>query len=328
MFLQLFDPDSSTFTYVLSDARTREAVIIDPVLSQRARDLELLRSHGLKLRWVLDTHVHADHVTGANALKAATGARTAVGEACDATGYDRLIVDGDTFGFGDESLRAIATPGHTPGSTCFTWRDRVFTGDTLLIGGCGRTDFQNGDARALYRSLMGKVMTLPAGTLVFPAHDYRGNTSSTIGAERASNPRLAVADEESFVALMGSLNLQKPKGLDEAVPLNRIAGVIEESDTPWPSIAAVRALEAFAPADACIADLRDPRDRELACPAKAVTVNPDDVDTLADMASRCARLYLVCSTGRRSMLAARALAARGITNAIHLSGGLVALEDA
>src|SRR5689334_572465 len=144
IFHQLFDTESSTYTYVVGDEVTREAVVIDPVLGHERRDLDVLAQDGLRLAWVLDTHVHADHVTGANALKAATGAITAVGDACNASGYDHALVDGERIAFGEECLTAISTPGHTPGSTSFAWRDRVFTGDTLLIGGCGRTDFQEG----------------------------------------------------------------------------------------------------------------------------------------------------------------------------------------
>jgi sulfur dioxygenase len=327
-FHQLFDPDSSTFTYVLADADAREAVIIDPVLEQRSRDLAMLEREGLRLAWILDTHVHADHVTGANALKAATGATTVVGELCSASGYDRALRDGDVFAFGRERLHAIATPGHTPGSTCFLWRDRVFTGDTLLIGGCGRTDFQDGDARALWRSIQGRLMTLPDATRVYPGHDYRGNTSSTVGAERTGNPRLAVSGEAEFIELMANLKLKPPARIDHAVPLNRIAGVVEEQDAPWAAIPASRARQAFAQPGARVADLREPEDREDTPMADAVAVDPEDIEALARLAAECENLYLVCRSGRKSMLAARALSARGVLNAMNVSGGLNAMVEA
>src|SRR4051812_15201308 len=184
MFRQLFDPDSSTYTYLLADDATHEAVLIDPVLEQAGRDLALLREHGLQLRWTLETHVHADHVTGAMAIREALqgthAVQTAVSRDCNAQGYDRLLDDGDVVLFGHDQIMVIATPGHTSGSVSFLWRDRVFTGDTLLIGGCGRTDFQGGSAAALYRSITQKLFTLDEQTLVYPGHDYKGRHVSSV----------------------------------------------------------------------------------------------------------------------------------------------------
>jgi glyoxylase-like metal-dependent hydrolase (beta-lactamase superfamily II) len=223
-FRQLFDPESSTYTYILADAERREAVIVDPVRVHCERDLEVLGAMGVKLVWILETHVHADHVTGARALKLRTGARTAVSTHCGATGFDRLIDEGELIVFGDEVVRALATPGHTPGSTCYLWRDRLLTGDTLLIGGCGRTDFQKGSAEALYDSITGKLFALPEDTLVYPGHDYRGRRVSTIGEEKASNPRLAGKTREEFVQIMNSLGLPEPKQIRIAVPANLEGG--------------------------------------------------------------------------------------------------------
>jgi len=223
-FRQLFDPESSTYTYILADAERREAVIVDPVRVHCERDLAVLAEMGMKLVWILETHVHADHVTGARALKLRTGARTAVSTHCGATGFDRLIDEGELIVFGDEVVRALATPGHTPGSTCYLWRDRLLTGDTLLIGGCGRTDFQRGSAEALYDSITGKLFALAEDTLVYPGHDYRGRRVSTIGEEKASNPRLAGKTREEFVQIMNSLDLPEPKQIRIAVPANLEGG--------------------------------------------------------------------------------------------------------
>lgn len=225
-FRQLFDPESSTYTYLLADTDRHEAVIVDPVREHAARDLALLRELGLRLVWILETHVHADHVTGAKALKATSGARTGVSQHCGALGFDRLLDDADIIVFGDELLRAIATPGHTPGSTCYLWRDRLLTGDTLLIGGCGRTDFQRGDPGALYDSITERLFTLPEDTLVYPGHDYNGRTASTIGEEMQTNPRLAKITREQFIDIMQKLDLPQPKKIGEAVPANLQGGTL------------------------------------------------------------------------------------------------------
>jgi glyoxylase-like metal-dependent hydrolase (beta-lactamase superfamily II) len=224
IFRQLFDPESSTYTYIVGDPDKGEAVIVDPVREHVTRDLEVIGSMGMRLVWILETHVHADHITGARALGARTGARSAVSQHCGASGFDRLMDDGDIVVFGNELIRVISTPGHTPGSSCFLWRDRLLTGDTLLIGGCGRTDFQNGSAAALYDSISGKLFALPDDTLVYPGHDYKGRRVSTIGEEKATNPRLAGKSRDEFIAIMNSLGLPEPRRIGEAVPANLAGG--------------------------------------------------------------------------------------------------------
>jgi glyoxylase-like metal-dependent hydrolase (beta-lactamase superfamily II) len=225
IFRQMFDPETSTLTYLLADDQG-SAVIIDPVLEHVDRYLALLKSLQLTLRMVLDTHVHADHITGSQALRKHTCATTVIAENCGAPGYDRLLNDGDTLTFGSESIRVIATPGHTPGSLCYLWRDRLFTGDTLMINACGRTDFQNGSAVEMYHSITEKLFTLPDETLVYPGHDYNGRQVSSIGQEKHRNPRLGGGKGEAeFVAIMDNLNLATPKRIHEAVPANLLGGI-------------------------------------------------------------------------------------------------------
>ena len=222
---QLFDPASSTYTYVIHCPVTREAAIIDPVDAQLERDLALLQAQGLRLRWALETHAHADHITSAARLAEHTGAQLAAPAGCGIGTATRQLLDGETLTVGQESLRALLTPGHTAGSMSYLWRNHVFTGDALLIDGCGRTDFQNGDAEALYRSVREKLFTLPDATLVYPAHDYHGRWVSSIAQEKMRNPRLGGAHTlDEFKAIMAGLNLPRPRFIDYAVPGNQRCG--------------------------------------------------------------------------------------------------------
>jgi sulfur dioxygenase len=230
LFRQLFDAESSTYTYLLADEGTREAVLIDPVREQLERDLALLADLDLVLVHVLETHVHADHVTSAALLRARTGARTVVARAGGARCADVPVEDGDVIRFGAQALTVLATPGHTSGCVTYVTADRAmaFTGDALLIRGCGRTDMQQGDARALYRSVHGKIFTLPDACAVYPGHDYAGRTSSTVGEEKACNPRLGGGrSEDEFVEIMQSLDLAYPRKIDIAVPANARCGRLE-----------------------------------------------------------------------------------------------------
>lgn len=227
LFRQLLDARSSTWTYLLADERSREAVLIDPVWEQLGRDAALLRELGLTLRFTLETHVHADHVTSAWLFKERFGSRIVVSAASGAEGIDVPVRDGDTVRFGTESLEVRATPGHTSGCVAYVTPDRrmAFTGDTLMIRSAGRTDFQQGDARAMYRSVREKLFTLPDTCAVYPAHDYQGRTSTTVGEEKAHNPRLAAErSEEDFVGTMANLGLPHPKQMDIAVPANLKCG--------------------------------------------------------------------------------------------------------
>ena len=224
--LQLLDPESSTCTYLLADERSGTAILIDPVEEQVARYLDVLTALGLRLLWTVETHVHADHVTGALRLARLTGARTASPAACGTSGATRELAHGDVLFFGRRFIEALHTPGHTAGGMCFLLRSQpgaaghVFTGDSLLIGGCGRTDFQGGGAGVLYDSITRVLFTLPDDTVVWPGHDYSGKGKSSIGQERRQNPRLAGRSREEFITLMGALRLAPPKKIWLAVPAN------------------------------------------------------------------------------------------------------------
>jgi sulfur dioxygenase len=231
--VQLFDPASSTYTYVLIDVNSTEsprpALIIDPVDNQLERDLGVLREHNLKLIWAIETHAHADHITSAGRLAEHAGAQTAAPDACGIRTASLQLKDGDVLQFGSQNLTALHTPGHTAGSMSFVWEQteqtHVFTGDTLLIGGCGRTDFQSGSAAMLYHSITQVLFALPDSSIVWPGHDYKGQTQSTIATEKASNARVSGRSLDEFVTLMGQLNLPKPKRLDEAVTANQRSGL-------------------------------------------------------------------------------------------------------
>jgi glyoxylase-like metal-dependent hydrolase (beta-lactamase superfamily II) len=224
--IQLFDTESSTYTYLLVDDAGRSAVIIDPVDRHQDRDLAHLKRLGLDLAYVLETHAHADHVTAAGRLREVTGATAGVPAGCGIAAAEMQLNDGDIIRFGDgEEITVLHTPGHTAGSVSYLWRGNVFTGDTLLIDGCGRTDFQSGSSAAMYDSVMGKLFTLPDHTRVWPGHDYKGQTVSTIGWEKRHNARLANRSKEEFEQLMAGLDLPKPKMIDVAVPANRNLGL-------------------------------------------------------------------------------------------------------
>lgn len=251
--LRLFDEASGTCSYLLIDEATHEALIIDPVDAQIERDLAVLRERGVRLAWSVETHAHADHVTAAGQLAEHAGAHTAAPAGCGIGTVSRLLQDGELLTFGGETLTAIHTPGHTAGSMCYRWRKHLFTGDTLLIGGCGRTDFQSGSAEALYDSITQRLFTLPDETIVWPGHDYRQQVSSTIGAERLGNPRLAGKTRAEFAEIMAQLKLARPARMDEAVPANLRSGLRHDADAM--DVGGIRSAQGYA------GDLRP----ELAC---------------------------------------------------------------
>jgi sulfur dioxygenase len=228
IFRQLFDSTSGTYTYLLASRRGGEALIIDPVLEKVGRYLALIKELDLRLVKAVDTHMHADHITGLGALRAQTRCITVMGEQSKADVVSMRLADGDRLTIEGLSLDVIYTPGHTDDSYSFVMSDRVFTGDTLLIRGTGRTDFQNGDPRAQYESIFNRLLKLPETTLVYPAHDYKGDTVSTIGEEKAFNPRLQVKSIDEYVELMNNLKLPNPKMMDVAVPANTSLGDYHE----------------------------------------------------------------------------------------------------
>jgi glyoxylase-like metal-dependent hydrolase (beta-lactamase superfamily II)/rhodanese-related sulfurtransferase len=330
-FKQLFDPASSTLTYLIADDSNHEAVLIDPVTEQVERDLLLLREHGLALKYTLETHVHADHVTAAHVLKQATGARTAVCRDCNAQGYDRLLKDGDVILFGHEEILTIATPGHTPGSVSYLWRDRVFTGDTLLIGGCGRTDFQNGSAEALWTSITEKLFALDEQILVYPAHDYKGRRVSSIGEERRFNARVAGKTREEFLSIMNNLNLPMPAHIHEAVPANleggagqpAVASAFGQSKVAVQSVSAEQLAEVLGAPGIHLLDVRTPEEFNALRISGSVNVPLDTLEPGALLASMDANdpVYVVCQTGMRSQFAAAELRAAGFSRVVHVDGG-------
>ncbi|MGC9457993.1 MAG: MBL fold metallo-hydrolase [Halothiobacillaceae bacterium] len=223
IFRQLFDDDTSTYTYLIADEKTLDAILIDPVHAQFDRDMKVLEQTGVTLRYILETHVHADHITGGGRIRAATEAEFVAGAGTALDCADRLLADGESISFGGESITALSTPGHTDGCTSYRWRDRLFTGDTLLIDACGRTDFQQGSAERLYDSIH-KLLAQGDDLLVFPAHDYNGRRVSTVAQEKAINPYVAGLSREQFVEKMAALALPKPRYIDEAVPANERCG--------------------------------------------------------------------------------------------------------
>jgi sulfur dioxygenase len=328
--IQLFDPASSTYTYILFDEASREAVIIDPVDTQMERDLGRLREYGLRLKYIVETHAHADHITSAGALIEHTGAQAATPEGCGVKPSAIQLQDGDTLRFGQQGLKALHTPGHTAGSMSFIWGNHVFTGDTLLIGGCGRTDFQSGSASALYDSLTRVLFALPDDTVVWPGHDYKGQTQSTIGAEKRTNPRIAhegaLRSREDFAALMGALNLPKPKRIDEAVPANLTLGLRHDAgapaDEPRPAqgyagdVPVQLAYRWWKEGSAHLIDIRSNAERAWVgfvpdVPAvewkiwPGMAVNPQFDEQLRAIAPAGSKVLLLCRSGLRSIPAAQ-----------------------
>jgi glyoxylase-like metal-dependent hydrolase (beta-lactamase superfamily II)/rhodanese-related sulfurtransferase len=345
IFRQLFDADSSTYTYLLGDEASREAVIVDPVLEQLERDVLLLRELELQLTHALDTHVHADHVTAIGALRDRLGCRTVLSERAGSGAADLLVKHGDRIRFGARSLEVLETPGHTAGCLTYVLDDRslAMTGDALLVRGCGRTDFQEGDARTLYRSVHERIFALPDATSIYPGHDYRGRTVTTVGEEKRWNPRLGGGRSEGeFVAIMGALELAKPKKIDVAVPANLQCGVPRgllvsaepELAQAWAPIeTSAGGIPEIAPewvaAHAGAAMLVDVREHdelagELGHVPGALHVPLATVEAAARSWDRHAPIVVVCRSGGRSAKAALQLRALGFERVASMRGGMTA----
>lgn len=344
LFRQMFEPETSTYTYLLADEQTKEAVLIDPVRETIDRDVQILDELGLTLTHVLETHVHADHVTSAGLLRERFGAKTVVSKDGGAPCADVLAKDGDVIRFGKHQLEVRQTPGHTNG--CVTYIEpetkAAFTGDTLLIRGCGRTDFQQGDARKLFRSVHDKIFTLADDTKIFPGHDYKGRTMSTVAEEKALNPRLGGGrTEDEFVEIMANLKLAYPKKIDEAVPANLKCGLPEgrvlqdardvvwapmkRSPTGVPEVTAEWVNKTMASGDYRLIDVRESDERvgELRSIPGSEHVPLATVAQAARGWDKKAHYVVVCRSGGRSGRATLELESLGFHHVVSMAGGML-----
>jgi glyoxylase-like metal-dependent hydrolase (beta-lactamase superfamily II)/rhodanese-related sulfurtransferase len=338
IFRQLFDSVSGTYTYLLASRHGGEALIIDPVLEKVDRYIQLVNELDLKLVKAVDTHLHADHITGLGAMRDRTQCITVMGDMSKVDVVSMRLSEGDKLTIEGVALDVLYTPGHTDDSYSFLMKDRVFTGDTLLIRGTGRTDFQNGDPRAQYDSIFNKLMKLPDETMVFPAHDYKGETVSTIGEEKAFNPRLQVQSLDQYVTLMNGLNLPNPKMMDVAVPANMRVGFAQEAiaQRGW-AVSADEAIKLVGGPDVTLVDLREKSEREKygVIPGSLHAPYPDLQDNiqpggmLHELATATGkRILFYCAFGERSAMAVQAAQDSGIVAACHIHGGIDAWKKA
>ncbi|MGH7081780.1 MAG: MBL fold metallo-hydrolase [Acetobacteraceae bacterium] len=338
IFRQLFDATSGTYSYLLASRGGGEALLIDPVLEKVGRYLQLIGELDLRLVKAVDTHLHADHITGLGELRDRTHCITVMGERSKVDVVSMRLAEGERLRIEGLSLEVMYTPGHTDDSYSFLMHDRVFTGDTLLIRGTGRTDFQNGDARAQYQSIFGRLLKLPEETLVYPAHDYKGDTVSTIGEERRYNPRLQVRSPDEYAALMASLNLPNPKMMDVAVPANMRIGLAQEelAEQGW-AVSALEAKALIGRPEVAMVDLREREERQkhgsipgsLSVPYPDLTENVRAGGVLHELAATTGKgIVFYCAYGERSAMAVEAAREAGLADARHLQGGLEAWKKA
>jgi glyoxylase-like metal-dependent hydrolase (beta-lactamase superfamily II)/rhodanese-related sulfurtransferase len=341
VFRQLFDPQSSTYTYLLADAHSKQAVLIDTVFEQARRDDALVRELGLTLVATLDTHVHADHVTGAWLHKQVHGSQIIISKDSGASGADRYVSHGDRVTFGGRYLEVRATPGHTAGCVTYVLDDEsmAFTGDCLLIRGSGRTDFQQGDARTMYRSVKSQILSLPPSCLLYPAHDYRGLTATSVAEERVFNPRLGGdIGERDFVGYMENLALPHPKLMDIAVPANLKCGEPAQGKAPtrdaqWaPLTFTFAGIWELPPAileehlhEVQVVDVREPEeyDGPLGHIARARLVPLAQLASCTGELPRDKPIVTVCRSGARSAQAVVLLSKAGFTDVANLAGGML-----
>lgn len=338
IFRQLFDSVSGTYSYVLASRPGGEALILDPVLEKVDRYCQLLRELDLKLVKAVDTHLHADHVTGLGELRDRTHCMTVMGDQTKADVVAMRVADGDKVTIEGLSLDVMYTPGHTDDSYSYLMGDRVFTGDTLLIRGTGRTDFQNGSSRAQYESIFNRLLKLPDETMVFPAHDYKGDTVSTIGEEKRYNPRLQVRSVDEYIELMANLKLPNPKMMDVAVPANMHVGLHqEELEKEGRALSAVEAIRSLGRPDILLVDLRETNERAkhgmlegaLHTPYPSVEESLKPGGMLREVAAATGRrIVFFCAFGERSAMAVAAAKEAGLSNTAHIAGGIDAWKKA
>ncbi len=344
IFRQLFDLTSSTYTYLLACSRTREAILIDPVFEQAQRDIALIQELGLKLQLVLDTHCHADHVTAAWLLKQKTGCAIASAKVIGASDVDRSLQEGDVIAFGDESLTVMATPGHTDGCLTYVNADQTmaFTGDALLIRGCGRCDFQQGSAKTLFHSLTTKILTLPDQCAIYPGHDYSGRTQTTVAEEKAFNARVGGgASEQDFVGYMDNMQLPHPKLMDHAVPANLKSGKpadgevkIEPDWAPihytFSGVPEVDAEWVINHRDVVhVLDVREAN--ELESPVDRLTdtqvIPLGQLRGATESVPQDKPVVCLCRSGRRSAMAVAILQKAGFERVANISGGMLRWQE-
>ncbi|NCF49835.1 MAG: MBL fold metallo-hydrolase [Bacteroidetes bacterium] len=330
IFRQLFDSISSTYTYLLASRMGGEALLIDPVFEKTDRYIVLLEELDLKLVKVVDTHVHADHITAMGALRDRTNCVTVMGEQSPVDVVSMRVSDGERVTIEGLAMTAMHTPGHTDDSYCFRMDDRIFTGDTLLIRGTGRTDFQNGDAGQQYDSLFNGVLTLPDSTFVYPAHDYKGDTVSTIGEEKSCNPRLQVPSRDAYIELMSTLKLANPKMMDVAVPENMKMGLDLDRQNEVPVITPETVIKSNADG-MLLVDLREEGERvksgvipgSLHAPYSALDQHLAVLEQAGDK-----KIVFYCAVGERSAMAVNIATDRGQGAYAHIPGGFVAWTQA
>ncbi|MEH2612120.1 MBL fold metallo-hydrolase [Bradyrhizobium sp. AZCC 1693] len=332
IFRQLFDSVSGTYSYLLASRAGGEALILDPVLEKADRYCQLLRELDLRLVKAVDTHLHADHVTGLGELRDRTQCITIMGEQSKADVVSMRVSDGDKVMIEGLSLDVMYTPGHTDDSYSYLMGDRVFTGDTLLIRGTGRTDFQNGSSRAQYESIFNRLLKLPDETMVFPAHDYKGDTVSTIGEERRYNPRLQVRSVDEYIELMANLKLPNPKMMDVAVPANMHVGLHqEELAKQGLALSARDAINSLGRPDILLVDLRETSERAkhgtisgaLHAPYPGIAESLKPGGMLREVAAATGRrVVFFCAFGERSAMAVAAAKNAGLANTAHIEGGI------
>lgn len=325
IFRQLFDSVSSTYTYLIGSRAGGEALIIDPVLEKVDSYIKLLEQLDVKLVKVIDTHIHADHISGIAELRDRTNCITIMGDATKADVVSMRVADNEVIKLEKLELKSLYTPGHTDDSFSFMMNDRIFSGDTLLIRGTGRTDFQNGDPYDSYNSIFERLLKLPENTLLYPAHDYNGNTVSTIGEEKKFNPRLQVNSAEEYVKIMNNLNLSNPKMMDVAVPANQQLGINLERQKKINGLDVDAFNHKIKSEEYQLIDLRENNEiKKIGTIKNSLNIPFQDfLDSIKNNSSNFNKnLLLFCAIGERSTLATQVIRSYDIFNSYHLIGGI------